>query len=99
MNFNIHQNLTDNVQQLLNALEPGTIVPVHRHRNTSETYILLKGSLKVYFYDDQKNKTETLLLNQETGNYGVNISAGQWHTIEVLESGTVIFEIKEGPFV
>ncbi len=98
MNFNIHKNLTDNVQQLLNALEPGTIVPIHRHRNTSETYILLKGSLKVYFYNDQKNITETLLLNKETGNYGVNIPAGQWHTIEVLETGTVIYEIKEGPY-
>lgn len=98
MNFNIHKNLTDNVQQLLNALEPGTIVPIHRHRNTSETYILLKGSLKVYFYNDQKNITETLLLNKETGNYGVNIPAGQWHTLEVLETGTVIYEIKEGPY-
>jgi len=99
MNFNIHKNLTDNVQQLLNALEPGTIVPVHRHRNTSETYILLKGSLKVYFYDDQKNIAETLQLSHTSGNYGINIPAGQWHTIEVLETGTVIYEIKEGPYM
>lgn len=98
MNFNIHKNLTDNVQQLLNALEPGTIVPVHRHRNSSETYILLKGSLKVYFYNDQRNITETLLLNLQTGNYGLNIPAGQWHTVEAMESGTVIYEIKEGPY-
>ena len=98
MNYNIHNKLDDNVQKLLNALEPGTDLPVHRHRNTSETYIILKGSLIVKFYDDNKNMTSSVVLKCQSENIGVNIPANQWHTIEVLESGTVIFEVKEGPY-
>jgi len=98
MNYNIHENLEDNVQQLLNALEPGTDLPIHRHKSTSETYIILKGSLIVKFYDNNKKMTSSLELKCQSENIGVNIPANQWHTIEVLESGTVIFEVKEGPY-
>jgi cupin fold WbuC family metalloprotein len=97
-NYNLHRSLNDHVQRLLNALEPGTILPVHRHLHTDETYILFRGVLKVHLYNDNKVLIQTILLDSKSGKYGLSIPAGQWHTIEVLETGTVIFEIKQGPY-
>lgn len=97
-NFNLHASLDDKVQRLLNALEPGTILPIHRHKHTDETYFIVRGSLNVKLYDVQKQLIEEVELNPAIGTYGVSIPAGQWHTIEVKESGTVIFEVKEGPY-
>lgn len=98
MNYNFHQQLEDKVQRLLNALEPGTIMPVHRHQHTDEMYIVLRGKLIVKFFDDQKQVISSSVLSPAEGNYGVSIAAGEWHTIEVMEKGTIIFEIKEGPY-
>lgn len=98
MNYNFHESLDAKAQRLLNALEPGTQLPIHRHLNTAETYFLVRGSLKVLFYNDSCELTESCELNPQSGKYGVDIPAGQWHTIEVLESGTVIFEVKDGPY-
>jgi cupin fold WbuC family metalloprotein len=98
MNYNFHKHLDDKAQKLLNALEPGTIIPIHRHQYTSETYILLRGQLKVLFYDSSKTLIQTCNLNPDEGNFGVEIPSGQWHSVEALESGTVIFEVKEGPY-
>jgi Cupin domain. len=95
-NFNLHASLNDNVQRLLNALEPGTIMPMHRHQNTDETYFLVRGSLKVLIYNDDKQLIDSEILNINNGKYGVQIQKGQWHSIEVLEENTVIFEVKEG---
>lgn len=99
MNHNLHDSLEAKAQRLLNALEPGTVLPVHRHPNTAETYILLRGKIKVMFYNDRKEMTESILLDPMAGEYGVHIPANQWHTLEVMESGTVIFEIKDGPYM
>ena len=98
MNYNLHESLDSKAQRLFNALEPGTVLPAHRHPHTAETYIVLRGKLKVLFYNDQKEVVETYLLNPLEGYYGVHIPQGQWHTLEVLESGTVIFEVKDGPY-
>lgn len=98
MNFNLHDSLDSGVQKLLNAMEPGTIVPVHRHEDTAETYFLLRGRMIVRFYDDNGNIREQAELSPEDGQYGIDIPVGQWHGIEVLESGTVIFEVKQGPY-
>ena len=81
---------------MLNALEPGTIMPIHRHRNSSETMIVIKGSLKEYFYDDHGNVTGEWICAPNTNCIGLNIPAGQWHNLECLESGTVLFEDKDG---
>ena len=94
MNYNLHDSLEAKAQRLLNALEPGTQLPVHRHPHTAETYILLRGRINVLFYNEDKQ----VELSVESGNYGVHIPAGQWHTLEVMESGTVIFEVKDGPY-
>lgn len=98
MNYNIHESLDAKVQRLLNVLLPGTVLPIHRHRHTDETYILLKGKMFVVFYDDLGGQTERYLLDPSIGNYGVNIPKGQWHGIEVIEPST-IFEVKEGPYM
>lgn len=97
-NFNLHKSLDEPVQRLLNALEPGTNVPVHRHLHTDETYILIKGKLEVYFYNEMKELSKTFHLDPLNGNYGLSIPAGQWHGLKSLENGTVILEIKEGPY-
>ena len=98
MNFNYHDDLEAPAQRLLNALEPGTNLPIHRHPHTAETYLLLRGKIEVIYYNDQKEETARTLLDPLAGKYGIHIPAGQWHTLEVLESGSVLFEVKEGPY-
>ena len=98
MNYNLHDSLEAKAQRLLNALEPGTLLPVHRHRHTAETYIVLRGAIKVLFYNDERVLTDEFIVHPKDNVYGVHIPAGQWHTLEVLESGTVIFEVKDGPY-
>ncbi len=97
MNYNLHESLDAKAQRLLNALEPGTLLPVHRHRHTAETYILLRGLINVMYYDSEGNETERFTLNPSEGNYGVHIPSSQWHTLEVIEP-SVIFEVKDGPY-
>ncbi len=97
MNFNIHESLESPCQRLVNVLLPGTVLPVHRHRHTAETYVLLRGRMTVVFYSDTGAETARFPLDPASGNYGVNIPAGQWHTVEVTEP-SAIFEVKEGPY-
>lgn len=99
MNYNLHDSLDAPAQRLLNALQPGTLLPVHRHQDTAETYILLRGRLKIEYYNDNKEITETIVLDPSEENYGIHIPAGQWHTVEVLSPDTVIFEVKDGPYM
>jgi len=97
MNYNLHDRLDAPAQRLLNALEPGTVLPIHRHRHTAETYILLRGKMNVMFYSSKGTETERFYLDPSEGNYGIHIPEGQWHTVEVLES-SVILEVKDGPY-
>ena len=98
MNHNLHDSLDSKVQRLFNALEPGTVLPIHRHQNTDETYIIVRGKIEVIFYNDDKRIIDRFVISQEEGTFGVHIPKGTWHTLEVLESGSVIFEVKEGPY-
>ena len=98
MNFNLHDSLEAKAQRLFNALEPGTVMPIHRHRHSSETQMLMRGRMKVMFYDNNGRLFEEHILDNNIGNHGVQIPAGVWHSLEVLESGTVILEIKDGPY-
>ncbi|MDY3978902.1 MAG: WbuC family cupin fold metalloprotein [Tidjanibacter sp.] len=97
MNYNLHESLDSKAQRLLNALEVGTILPIHRHMHTAETYVLLRGRIDVMFYDQTGAETVRFSLNPLIGNYGIQIPKGQWHTLEVLEP-SVIFEVKDGPY-
>ena len=97
MNFNLHDSLDAKAQRLINVLLPGTVLPIHRHRHTAETYVLLRGKMFVVFYNDLGAQIERYLLDPTIGNYGVQIPAGQWHGIELIEP-SAIFEVKDGPY-
>ena len=88
----------DNSQRMLNALEPGTVMPIHRHRNTSETVVIVRGSLIERFYDDEGNITEEVLMVPGGENPVVQIEKGRWHSLECLEPDTVLFESKDGKY-
>lgn len=97
MNYNLHESLDAKAQRLINVLLPGTILPIHRHRHTAETYVLLRGKMFVVFYDEMGAQIERYLLDPTIGNYGVQIPKGQWHTIEVIEPSAIL-EVKDGPY-
>lgn len=99
MNYNFHQSLEDKCHRFLNAVEPGTEVPIHRHPTKDETFVLLRGKVRVTTHNDDGSIKENIILRPEEGKYGVNIPKGVWHKVESLESGSVFFECKEGPFV
>lgn len=98
MNYDLRTSLDDTSQRMLNALEPGTVVPIHRHRMTAETVIIVRGRVKEFLYDECGNLVEEILMEVGGDCPVLQIPAGQWHTIESLESGTVIFEAKDGAF-
>lgn len=88
----------DQSQRLLNALEPGTVMPIHRHQDTTETAVILRGRLKWLYYDERGNVTDSYLLDAEGDIRGISVPQGQWHSIECLASGTIIMESKNGPW-
>ena len=98
MNYNLHEKLTDSTHRFFNAMEPGTVVPIHRHQNCAETFILVRGSMRVVLYDDDRNVIEDTILSAGGDNYGIHIPKGVWQWVDILESGTVTFEVKEGPY-
>jgi cupin fold WbuC family metalloprotein len=98
-NYNFHGSLEDKCHRFLNALELGTEVPIHHHVTKDETFILLRGKVRVNIYNDQGEVTESVILCHADGNIGVDIPKDTWHNVECLEAGSVIFEVKEGPFV
>lgn len=96
--YDLRTTPDDQSQRMLNALEPGTIMPIHRHRNTSETMVMVRGKLIEHFYDDNGNITDEFVM-EPCGQYPmVQIEKGQWHSLEVLQEGTVIFEAKDGAY-
>ena len=97
MNMDLRNSSDDKSQRMLNVLQPGTVVPIHRHRTTSETAMIVRGKLFIVFYDDLGAQTERYLLDPAIGNYGVQIPKGQWHSVEVIEP-SVIIEFKDGPY-
>lgn len=99
MNYNFHQSLDEKCHRMLNAVEPGTEVPIHRHPTKDESFVILRGKVRSTTYNDDGSIIESVVLCQEDGVYGVDIPKGVWHKLESLESGSVIFECKEGPFV
>ena len=99
MNYNFHLSLDEKCHRFLNAVEPGTVVEIHRHPTKDETFVLLRGRVVVYTYNDDGSVLENVELNPNEGRYGVNIPKGVWQKVESLESGFVFFECKEGPFV
>ena len=99
MNHNFHQSLEDKCHRFLNSVEPGTEVPIHKHPTKDETFVLLRGRVRVTTHKDDGSIIEDVVLCADEGRYGVNIMKGVWHTIEAMAPNSVIFECKEGPFV
>lgn len=99
MNYNFHQSLDEKCHRFLNAVEPRTEVPIHRHPTKDETFVLLRGRVKVTTHKDDGAIIDDIILSPEEGKYGVNIPKGVWHKVESLASGSCFFECKEGPFV
>lgn len=100
INHNFHRSLDEPLHRLLNALEPGTYVRPHRHKNPDkeESFVLLRGKVVFFIFDDQGNILSRHFLSPADGAYGMDIEAGVWHSLVVLESGSVIYETKLGPF-
>jgi len=98
-NLDMRNSADDQSQRMLNALEPGTKVEIHRHPTKDESFVLLRGRVRVNTYNDDGTVIESVVLCPEEGLYGVDIPKNVWHNVECLESGSVFFECKEGPFV
>ena len=99
MNLDLRNSADDQSQRMLNAIEPGSPLPIHRHRHTSETVVCLRGRLVWEFYDElERICTERIELSPNGQVVALNIPAGQWHTVRALESGSVILEMKEGAY-
>ena len=99
MNLDLRNSPEDGSQRMLNAIEPGSPLPIHRHRKSSETVVCLRGRLVEEFYDDlEMICTESIELSPNGPVVALNITIGQWHTARALESGTVILEMKDGPY-
>ena len=99
MNYNFHQSLDEKCHRFINAVEPGTEVLIHKHPTKDETFVILRGKVRVTTHRGDGSIIEDVVLSQESGNYGVDIPKNVWHKLESLEPGSVIFECKEGSFV
>lgn len=97
-NYNFHQSIDEKCHRFLNAVEPGTVVEIHRHPTKDETFVLLRGKVVVNTYSDEGSLSESVELDPLKGRFGVNIPKGIWHKLECLEKGSVFFECKEGPY-
>ena len=99
MNLDLRNSAEDLSQRMLNAIEPGSPLPIHRHQKSSKTVVCLRGRLVEEFYDElERTCTESIEISPNGPTVAVNIPAGQWHTVRALESGTVIMEVKDGPY-
>ena len=96
MNYNFHASMDAPIHRLLNALEPGTYLPPHRHTGKEETYLVLRGSLP-HFYDDAGNVTDKVCLNPSEGKYGLEIPSNTWHSIIAWSQVLLFLKLKRGP--
>lgn len=99
MNLDLRNSDTDGSQRMLNAIEPGSILPIHRHQKTSETMVCLRGKVRVEYYDElERICTDSFIIEPGGSNVAVSIPIGVWHTVHALESGTCILEMKNGAY-
>lgn len=98
MNYNFHQSIEEKRHRMLNAVEPGTVMPIHRHLASSETVALLRGKIHWYFYDDNGKVDEEVVLDANGDLRCINVEKGRWHSLECLESGSVLLESKDGAY-
>ena len=97
-NYELRNSDSDGSQRMLNALEPGTVLPIHRHLSSSETVVILRGKICWHFYDDAGKEKESVVLDANRELRCLNVEKGRWHSLECLESGSVLFESKDGAY-
>lgn len=99
MNYDLRNSAEDKSQRMLNAIEPGSVIPIHRHQKSSETVVCLRGKLVWEYYDElERTCTEAIEVSANGPVMALNIPIGQWHTLKSLETGTVILEVKDGAY-
>ena len=98
LNYDLRNSVSDASQRMLNALEPGTVMPIHRHHGSSETVVVLRGRIRWIFYDDNGIETERVVLDADGDLRMLNVEKDRWHSLECLESGSVLYESKDGPY-
>ncbi len=98
MSMDLRNSPSDGSQRMLNALEPGTVMPIHRHRASSEIVVIIRGKIQWVFYDDDGNETDRVTLDANGEPRCLNVEKGRWHSLECLESGSVLFECKDGAY-
>ena len=96
--YDLRTTTEDNSQRILNAMEPGTVLPIHRHRGLTETVVVLRGKVRQNFYDENGQLTESFEVSAGSEIIGFSVELGRWHNTECLESGTVIQECKDGRY-
>ena len=101
LNLNFHEQLSDPINRMLNAFEPGTYIQPHKHENPDkrEIFIVLRGSMLMIIFDDEGTPKDFVLLDPQQGIHAIEIPAGIWHSVISLDAGTVVYEIKDGPYV
>ena len=97
-NYDLRTSPTDNSQRMLNALEPGTVMPIHRHVKSSETICMVRGKMVMRLYDDNGTITDEFVVEPCGEHPMIHVELGQWHSLEVLEEGTIVFEAKDGKY-
>ena len=98
MNLDLRNSSEDRSQRMLNALEPGTVMPIHRHHASSETVVILRGKICWIFFDENGAETERVVLDADGDLRMLNVEKDRWHSLECLESGSVLYESKDGPY-
>ena len=96
--YDLRNSEADNSQRMLNALESGTVMPIHRHHDSSETVVILRGRIRWIFYDEDGAETERVVLDANGEPRMLNVEKDRWHSLECLESGSVLYESKDGPY-
>ena len=97
-NYDLRNSPEDKSQRMLNAIEPGSVLPIHRHHASSETVVILRGKIEWIFYDNDGNETERVMLDANGEPRMLNVERDRWHSLICLESGSVLYESKDGPY-
>ena len=98
MNLDLRNSASDGSQRMLNAIEPGSVLPIHRHRASSETVVVLRGKIEWVFFDNEGNETERVTLDANGEPRMLNVERNRWHSLVCLEEGSVLFESKDGAY-
>jgi cupin fold WbuC family metalloprotein len=99
-NHNFHQSAADPLNRMLNAMEPGTYVQPHKHENPDkrEAFLLLRGKMLVVSFDAAGHVTDHVVLDPQAGNFGLEVPPRTYHTLICLAEGSVLYELKDGPY-